>query len=213
MAVAAASAEAAAASSALAAPSATAAVAAAIPLPAAPAAATAAGMATPPPPAGDERLQRVPPPTAALAAATAAATATATATAAEAGGGGGGGGGSWYSRESEQLLLLRWSPAYSLHGCSCSAPEAAPSALVASTAASGGRTVRLPPTSTGVSLGSAARGDLRAAGGTLNWTSAELPPGAKWSAEEVLNFVGGVAFTPPHFNGNPMDVADNRGMP
>ena len=66
--------------------------------------------------------------------------------------GGGGGGRSWCSRESEQLLLLRWSQAYSLHGCSCSAPEAAPSAPVASTAASGGRVVGLPPTSTGVSL-------------------------------------------------------------
>ena len=25
-------------------------------------------------------------------------------------------------------------------------------------------------------------------------------------------FVGGVAFAPPHFNGNPIDVADNRVM-
>ena len=62
------------------------------------------------------------------------------------------GDGSWCSRESEQLLLLRWSLAYSLHGCSCSAPEAAQSAPVASTAASGGRVVGLPPTSTWVSL-------------------------------------------------------------
>ena len=74
------------------------------------------------------------------------------------GGGGGGGGGNWCSRESERLLLaycllLRWSPAYLLHGCSCSAAEAAPAAPVAPTAASGGRVVGLPPMSTGVSLG------------------------------------------------------------
>ena len=79
----------------------------------------------------------------------------------------------WCSSENEQLLMRRWSPAYSLHG---GRPEVALSAPVASTAASGCRVVGRPPTST------EARGDLCAAGGRLNWTIAVLPRGTKRSA-------------------------------
>ena len=152
----------------------------ALPLPAAPAAAKAAGTATPPSPAGEERLQRVPPPTAAPATATEAATATATATAAEAAG------------SAAAAAAAAGVPA-SLSCCCCCGDRRCIRCMA--TAAVHRRQHR-PRQSRPQPLPAAelwdfrqrrprcrsARGDLRAAGGQLKWTIAELPPGAKRSA-------------------------------
>ena len=123
------------------------------------------------------------------------------------------GGSGWYSRLPERLPLLRWSPAYSLRGVSCTGRSTVRSSRIHS---------RFPRPS----CGTAANVDRDVA-----WSQEIHPkpkPGAhrtgrlqnsRWGQsgllEEILYPfvpVGCVAFGPPHFNRNPIDVADNRVM-